>query len=74
MKRVIARWETKGKDFLELYSDGNGYLYDGKGEFGVLGAFIDDQAAIERMTNDWGPNVGPVTVLRADRPSLRRVI
>lgn len=89
-KTIVARWETRGKDFLELYrtnlttedidADGNhrGFLqdYSYRGN-GCGGGFFakDDKDAISRMEAPWGDpqGVGQVTVLKSDRPSLRRV-
>lgn len=75
----IARWETRGNDYLELFRSvlGNGtvcYHYRGNGCGGGFNLNqMTDEQAIERMSAPWGPNVGPVTVLKADRPSLKRV-
>ncbi len=77
-KRIVARWETKGKDFLELSKDdyprSYGYLGNGCG-----GGFMadSDEEAIERMeaerNNSKGYSWGQVSVLKADRPSVKRV-
>jgi hypothetical protein len=75
---IIARWETKGKDFLELSrvkSDLllNWYSYRGNGCGGSFQS-PSDECAIAQMEYPWGhpAGTGQVTVLRADRPSLRR--
>lgn len=66
--RIVARWETRGHDFLELYEyPFGGYGYSGKGCGGSLGALPDDQTAITHMERN------AVRVLKSDRPSLRRV-
>jgi hypothetical protein len=75
--RIVARWETRGKDYLELTKDeGRGRWYSYKGN-GCGGGFEadSDAAAIQRMENPWGhpDGTGQVTVLKTDRPSLRRV-
>jgi len=88
MNNVIARWETRGKDWLELYrhegmtmlrsgSDTErlpAYGYRGNGCGGGFGA-TDDADAISRMEAPWGDprGTGQVTVLKTDRSSLRRV-
>lgn len=78
----IARWETRGNDFLELtkseFKNPEGlthYSYRGKGCGGGLFA-SSDQDAIERMEAPWGDprGTGQATVLRSDRPSLKRVL
>jgi hypothetical protein len=77
-KRIVARWETKGKDWLELYQYRSGNLsvwfYSGNGCGGGLNA-ADDKDAIERMEAPRGDprGWGQASVLKADRPSLRRV-
>jgi hypothetical protein len=75
----LARWETRGKDWLELFkykSDKHGtvYHYRGNGCGGGVTASTDEEA-IAAMENPWGhPNgTGQVTVLKTDRPSVRRV-
>jgi len=85
MNNVIARWETRGKDWLELYrhegltmhgEPGNlpAYGYRGNWCGGGFGA-TDDADAISRMEAPWGDprGTGQVAVLKSDRPSLRRV-
>ena len=65
--RSIARWDTRGKDYLELFSDDRGgYDYKGHQMMGYLGRIDSDEAAIRRMEE------GAVRVLRGDRPSLKR--
>ncbi len=75
---VIARWETTGNDWIELirheFARGSGYTYRGKGMGGMLGEISNDRDALAWMTAPWGKHgAGPVTVLKTDRPSLRRV-
>lgn len=73
-KRIVARWQTRGKDWLELYHDGAGYSYSGKSCGGTLGAQPDDTAAIAWMERPWGLfGAGPVTVHKADKPTMKRV-
>ena len=76
--RVVARWETKGKDFLCLQQDDDGtYFYTGNGCGGTLDDKVtDDATAIAAMEFPWGhtKGVGAVTALREDRKSLNRVI
>jgi len=74
MKVVVARWETKGNDWLELHRDASGYTYAGRDCGGVLPSMASDAEAIAWMERDWGRGAGPVTVLRSDRRSLRRVV
>lgn len=82
--RIIARWETRGKDWLELRSNGPSMHPDNKGMCdysyrgnGCGGGFAckDDADAISRMEAPWGDprGTGQVTVLKTDRSSLRRV-
>lgn len=72
--RIVARWETKGRDWLDLQEDHGIYGYTGNGCGGIFGPLADDEAAIAAMEMEWGPGgAGPVTVLRTDRASLRRV-
>lgn len=79
----IARWQTKGHDWLELYRDARNYAPD-KGRFsysykgnGCGGGFVanSDEEAISRMENPWGhpEGAGQAFVLKCDRPSLKRV-
>ena len=80
-EKSIARWETRGKDFLELFQ--SGYEKDGKLDFsyrgnGCCGGFWADSAeqAIEMMEaprNNGKYPWGQVDVLKCDRPSVRRV-
>ena len=78
---IVARWETKGKDWLQLEktsrpTGGFWYSYKGSGCGGTFGNNVttDDQV-IAHMERPWnsGTGPGPVTVLRADRSSLKRV-
>lgn len=76
--KTIASWEVKGgKDYLNLCkTDYDIYFYQGLTCGGVLPQSItDDNLAIEWMENPWGHKLGagPVTVLKSDRPSLKRV-
>ena len=75
--KTIARWETTGKDFLDLkrgHLEGN-YVYTGNNCGGAFRA-VNDESAIAAMEAPWEhpEGVGQVTVLKADRPSLRRTI
>ena len=68
---LVARWETRGNDWLELSGDARiagAYWYRGNGCGGGFDA-ANDEAAIAHMQ---APN-GQVSVLRRDRPSLHRV-
>lgn len=68
---LIARWETRGNDYLNLFRGGsrpNDYFYRGNGCGGVF-AVGSDADAIARME----ALGGPAFVLKLDRPSLRRV-
>lgn len=65
MDKIVARWKTRGKDFLELHQSQLGFSYAGNGCGGWLSSVTRDQA-IQEMEN------GAVISLRADRPSLRR--
>lgn len=70
----VARWETRGHDWLSLRRNGASYSYVGNGCGGTLPFMPDDNAAVEWMERPWGKGgAGPVTVLRDDRPSLKRV-
>ena len=73
---LVARWETTGKDWIELIrcEAPNYYCYKGHQCGGGFRA-KDDEDAIHKMNNPWGhpEGAGPVTVLQYDRPSLRRV-
>ena len=71
---TIATWRTTGKDFLELTKTDLGYSYHGNGCGGTLPvAVATDEDAIAYMERPWGPRgAGPVTVLKTDRPSLKR--
>lgn len=75
--RIIARWETKGKDWLELlHHPAYGYSYRGNGCGGGLHACITSDAdAIAAMEAPRGSVTGwgQADVLKSDRPSLRRV-
>lgn len=64
--RPIARWETRGKDFLELRKSHQGYLYIGNRCGGVLPDLPTDEEAIQYMEGH------AVAVLKSDRPSTRR--
>jgi len=78
----IARWETRGKDWLDLYSTqserfGTVYSYKGNGCGGGLPLTVKtDEDAIKWMDNPWGhpDGTGQCTVLRSDRSSLHRVV
>lgn len=75
MKRNVARWEVKGgKDFLQLQEENGHYTYTGPTSGGSLPALPNDEAAIAYMERPWGNGgAGPVTVLKSDRPSTKRV-
>ena len=78
---IVARWETKGKGYLQLSKtekpNGTGfwYSYTGDGCGGSMGNDVTtDEQAIAWMERPWGQSgAGPVTVHRAGRPSLKRV-
>lgn len=73
---LIARWAAGGgKRYIELsrHSSG-GYSYRGAHSGGCLPAMPDDAAAVAYMERPWGSGgAGPVTVLKADFKSVRRV-
>ena len=74
--RKVALWRTKGNDFLLLYifDTPRAYSYKGNGCGG--GFFADnDEDAIRKMELPWGSpeGTGQVTVLKSDRPSVKRV-
>ncbi len=73
MKRIVAHWKTRGKDYLTLHESNGTYTYEGNDCGGVLPPQANDACAIAAMEAPWGRQTGPVTVLRTDRPSLRRV-
>ena len=74
-ERIVARWEARGgKRFVELYHDGRCYCYRMERDMGVGYSFKNDQEAIEAMEAPWGPHVGPVTVLKEDFPTTKRII
>ncbi len=83
---LVARWQTKGNDWIELwklteYSPRSGVGYDGvyhyKGKGmggGIPNTVKTDTEAIAYMERPWGRGgAGPATVLKTDRPSLKRV-
>jgi len=82
--KSIARYETKGNDWLELFDNGpathpdnlglRDYFYKGNGCGGGFCA-ADNTEAISRFEAPWGDKrgVGQVTVLKSDRPSLKRI-
>jgi hypothetical protein len=75
--RLVARWETRGKDWLELiHAPGTccDYWYRGNGCCGGIPA-TGDEEAIARMEAERGSKLGwgPAAVLKCDRPSLHRV-
>lgn len=72
-KRLVARWQTKGNDYLNLFASTTGYYYEGKDCGGNLPTLPNDDAAIAWMERPWNGGAGPVTVLKTDRPSLQRV-
>ena len=67
---AIARWQTTGHDYLELYRDPSGYVYRGRGQGGVmpLPPTASEDEAIAWMESH------AVAVLKSDRPSLRRIV
>lgn len=68
---ALARWQTLGKDFLVLYkyADSLGYGYTGFNCGGNLGVYADtDEEAIAKF------EASRVAVLKADKPSCRRII
>ena len=67
MSNLIAKWATRGKDYLELYKGNTlrDYYYKGNGCGG--GFYADtNEAAILRIEND------QVKWLKMYRPSLKR--
>ena len=78
VERVMARWESRGKDWLELVmtvSAGNvSFSYRGNGCGGGVDADSYEDAVV-RMEAPWGDpkGVGQCTVLRTDRSTLRRI-
>lgn len=71
-ERLVARWATSGKDWLELYETNGSYHYRGRRCGGTLRPLASDAEAIAAMEAPWGTQTGPCTALRSDRPSLRR--
>jgi len=74
----VARWETRGKaHWLELTrgETPNSYWYRGNGCGGGVDA-VDDADAVRKMELPWRhpEGTGQVTVLKSDRPSLKRVL
>lgn len=70
---LIARWQTTGKDFLNLYRGATpgDYFYRGRQCGGGLSAAVtSDEQAIQWMEFDRN---GAARVLKLDRPSLKRV-
>jgi preprotein translocase subunit YajC len=73
---VVARWETRGNDWIELYKDQDGYWFDSTGvHMGGRHQFPSDEAAIAWMESDEIGETGysPLATLKMDRPSVRRV-
>lgn len=73
---IVARWEAaKGKRFVELRRESDGtYSYKTDGGGGAGFSFASDADAIAWAEKPWGPGgAGPVTVLKSDFPSVRRV-
>jgi hypothetical protein len=82
--KSIAFYKTKGNDWLELFDNGpmthpdhigmRDYSYRGNGCGGGFCA-PHDVEAISRFEAPWGDKrgVGQVTVLKSDRPSLKRI-
>ncbi len=65
---LIAKWKTKGNDYLELYDNNTYYSYKGNDCGGILPTgIISSSAAITWMEDN------PVKFLKMDRPSLKRV-
>jgi hypothetical protein len=73
---VIATWKTSGYDYLELKRTDVGYAYTGNGCGGTLPtSILSDNDAIAYMERPWSNlGAGPVTVLKTDRPSLKRIL
>ena len=72
--REVAKWSAaKGKRFLTLTCDAMGYAYKTDNGGGYLGRFANDELAIHRVLNPWGKETGPVTVIRSDFLSIKRV-
>ncbi len=68
---ILAKWQTKGKDYLMLYQSDTDkkfgmYSYTGNQCGGGFNA-IDLESAIAHMEKN------QVAVLRADRPSVKRI-
>jgi hypothetical protein len=74
MDTLIARWETRGNDWLELYRGATpgDYYYRGNSCGGGVVA-SNDAEAVAAMEAPWGSRVGQATVLKTDRPSLKRI-
>ena len=74
-RRIVAKWKTKGNDWLELYHwPKSGYGYRGNGCGGGIIAETDEEAIV-RMEAPRGSEHGwgPAAVLKSDRPSLKRI-
>lgn len=65
--KIIATWKTKGKDWLILYRGKYDYYYKGNQCGGGVGNHASDELAIAAIENS------QVKVLKADRPSVKRV-
>lgn len=77
-EQLIAAWETRGKERLELITCTAEKEYRYINAYGrSFGCFSapSHAAAVARMTAGWNAPEGPgaVTVLKSDRPSLRQV-
>lgn len=66
--RIIARWESRGKDYIELRKDSIGYTAESNNGFVNLGDLVNtDDEAIAYMEKY------NVKFLKMDRPSTKRV-
>lgn len=74
--RLVAKWEALGhKHFLALFEQDGVYFYNSLTSGGNFGKLPSDQIAIQRMIAPWGTKlpVGPVTMLKINYRSLKRV-
>lgn len=73
-QRLVAKWEVKGsKQYLALIEQDGDYFYHSLTSGGYFGKLPNDEIAIKRMVAPWGINTGPVTVMKTNYPSLKRV-
>lgn len=74
-KTVVASWHGKGNDFVHLYHhQDTGYTFGSSDGGGSLPQMANHDEAIAHMERPWGKGgAGPVTVMKEDVKSLKRV-